>query len=142
MYIIPIHHINQFFCYIGLSIIDSNLKTQTFLSIPAFLTSVTFSDSLISNFQIAAGSNLFTITGLLFLQISNFTAESVVSLDPTDDTSSMLNILNIALDHQYNSSVTNVNYVNSTITFIKISTFTGPVPVTKYFTFENMSFND
>ena len=125
-----------------MSIIDTNMKAQKFLVIPTLFTSVTFSDSLISNFTMAASNNIFVIGGLLFLKINNFTAEKVTSLDPTDISSSMLNILNIGLGHPYNSSVTNVNYLNSSMTFMKISAFTGPAPVTKYFTFENMSFSD
>ena len=112
------------------------------MAIPTLLTSVSVLDSSISNIKVEASNNIFTIGGFLFLQINNFTAEKVTSLDPTDASSSIFNILNIVLDNPYNSSVTSVDYVNSTITFMKISAFTGPTSATKYFTFENMNFSD
>ena len=88
------------------------------------------------------GINLFTIGGLLQLQIANLTIDNVSSSSLTDTTNIIFGVSTMILGHPYDSKIIDLDYTNSSATLIGISGLVPPTPVHKEFIFENIRYHD
>ena len=126
----------------GLVVENADFVLQSFISVLGIFKEINVQNIHFTDVQVLTESNLFYSFGVEDFSLRNVTSENVRATVPTDTESSIFFINSLVLSNNNNVSISEVDYKNSSLTFIKYAGFSGSPPSKKYFTFDDMNFAD
>jgi len=115
-----------------ISLIDSDLQLQSFFGGDIQMSSLILEDINFSNISIGPDTSIFFLVSFQVLNVSNFTLESIESTEPRDTGSSIFALNNFELNGNGGIEISDINYSNSSVTFMKFSSLSESATSTKY----------